>query len=308
MLTIARRWVFMFSAVVSSVSALFCLGMKESRPAQILRQEIQRIERQTGFVGLHADAADRSVDVKTFCQTSLLLPVRLFFTEPVVFLTSVMAATVYAVIYIFPEAFSIVYGQFGFDERQLSLVNLAVMVGVPFTFLPRIFDIQVSRKRQKHQEPEEPEDKILGFLVAAPVLAAAFWLFALTVPPLRSNISPWVSIASLVGIGFSTVEFDTVLSGYLADSYGSHAASANAPMSFLRAILSGVFPLFGGHMFSSLGSNHAMFILAGVATLYCGVALCFARYGKRIRQRSRFAQQASQPGAIEHRSAITGVA
>jgi hypothetical protein len=43
-------------------------------------------------------------------------------------------------------------------------------------------------------------------------------------------------------------------------------------------------------MFVSLGPNHAMFVLAGLATVYCGVAVLFARYGKRIRLRSKFAQ------------------
>lgn len=81
-----------------------------------------------------------------------------------------------------------------------------------------------------------------------------------------------------------------MLAGYLTDTYTSHAASANASLSFLRAVLSGILPLFGHSMFSGLGPNHAMFVLAGLATLYCGVAVMFANYGKSIRLRSKFAQ------------------
>jgi hypothetical protein len=91
-------------------------------------------------------------------------------------------------------------------------------------------------------------------------------------------------------VGFSVVEFDTVLAGYLTDTYTSHAASANASLSFLRAVLSGVLPLFGHRMFAGLGLNNAMFVLAGLATLYCGVTVLFAKYGKSIRLRSKFAQ------------------
>ena len=43
-------------------------------------------------------------------------------------------------------------------------------------------------------------------------------------------------------------------------------------------------------MFEGLGPNNAMFVLASFATLYCGVAVLFAKYGKRIRLRSKFAQ------------------
>jgi hypothetical protein len=63
---------------------------------------------------------------------------RLFCTEPIVLLASTMAATVRAIIYVLPEAFSVVFADvFGFSPRQCSLVNLATPVGVLFTFLPR---------------------------------------------------------------------------------------------------------------------------------------------------------------------------
>jgi hypothetical protein len=81
------------------------------------------------------------------------------------------------------------------------------------------------------------------------------------------------------------------LSGYLTDTYATYAASANAPMAFIRAILCGILPLFGTQMFGALGPNRALVILACVATAYCGVALWFGLCGKRIRQRSPFAQK-----------------
>lgn len=60
-------------------------------------------------------------------------------------------------------------------------------------------------------------------------------------------------------------------------------------MSFLRAVLSGVFPLFGTQMFEGLGSNFALFVLAGCATGFCGVAVGFGVWGRRVRERSGFA-------------------
>ena len=215
-----------------------------------------------------------------------------------------MAATVCAIIYVFPEAFPVVFADaFGFSPRQCSLVNLSISVGVLFTFLPRLHDIRVSNSCRRNNIAAQPEDKLFGFLVAAPVLAIAFWIFSLTIPPLVAGLTPWIPIASLALVGFSVVEFDTVLAGYLTDTYTSHAASANASLSFLRAVLSGVLPLFGHRMFVGLGPNHAMFVLAGLATVYCGVAVLFARYGKRIRLRSKFAQHTA---ALEGKPAGDG--
>jgi hypothetical protein len=245
----------------------------------------------SGFKGLFYESTDSAPCFSAFCQTSLILPVRLFFTEPIVFLASIMASTSSAVIYLFPEAFPVVFKvAFGFSLRQCSLVNLAIPVGVIFTFLPRLYDIGALNDCRRNKTVAEPEDKVFGFLVAAPILAVAFWWFGLTVPPLTTGLSPWIPIAPLALVGFSVVEFDAVLAGYLTDTYTSHAASANASLSFLRAVLSGVLPLFGQGLFEGLGPNNAMFVLASFATLHCGVAILFAKYGKRIRLRSRFAQ------------------
>lgn len=91
---------------------------------------------------------------------------------PIVLLTSVMAATVYGIIYLFSESLEIVYFEsFGLVARQISLVTLSIAVGVAFTFLPRLYDIRVAMRREKKNRVLEPEDKLFGFILAAPVLA-----------------------------------------------------------------------------------------------------------------------------------------
>ncbi|KAK1089330.1 hypothetical protein LTR48_000698 [Friedmanniomyces endolithicus] len=203
-----------------------------------------------------------------------------------------MAATVYGIIYLFSDALPTIYvDDFGLGAQPASLVFLAIALGIPLTFLSRIYDIRIANRIQELGRQIEPEDKIFGFYIAAPVLAISLWWFASTVPPLITKISPWVSVASLALIGFGVVEFDNVLSGYLTDSYTSYAASANAPMAFLRAIMSGIFPLIGRRMFSKLGNNNALFLLAALATCFCGVAVWFAFQGKQPRQRSPFASE-----------------
>lgn len=44
-------------------------------------------------------------------------------------------------------------------------------------------------------------------------------------------------------------------------------------------------------MFEGLGPNNALFLLASMATGFCGVAALLFVYGKRIRQRSPFAEK-----------------
>ncbi|KAK0777608.1 hypothetical protein LTR38_015097 [Friedmanniomyces endolithicus] len=295
------RWptVYAIAAIVTFACTLLCLLMEESRPSQVLHQQVRKVSKQVDFDQLSADGATLPT-ISEFVRTSLWQPIRLF-TEPIVGAVSIMAATVYGIIYLFSDALPTIYiDDFGLGAQPASLVFLAIALGIPRTFLPRIYDTRIANKIQKLGRQIEPEDKLFGFYIAAPVLAISLWWFASTVPPLIPTISPWVSVASLALIGFGVVEFDNVLSGYLTDSYTSYAASANAPMAFLRAVLSGVFPLIGRRMFSKLGNNNALFLLAALATCFCGVAVWFAFQGKQLRQRSPFASESRK--TLEHRS------
>jgi hypothetical protein len=114
------------------------------------------------------------------------------------------------------------------------------------------------------------------------------------------QISSLVSIAALTLIGACINEFDGVLQGYLTDSYTSYAASANAPLAFLRGILSAVFPMFGEQMFAGLGNNVSGSILAAIASAFCVIAAWFWRYGAKARERSEYA--VSETGTADKES------
>jgi hypothetical protein len=264
--------------------------MRESRPSQVLRQTIKKIEKRTGYTEFRLEAPSLPT-FKEFTQNSLSLPIRLLFTEPIVAAASVLGAIVVSLVYLFAEAIPIVYSEdFNLSRSKSALVFLIIGAGVFLSIFPRLWDIRKSKQREFRKQFAEPEDKLFGFFVAAPLLAIGLWWFGATIPPIATDIPPYVSMPSVMFVGFAAVEFDTVLSGYLTDVYGSHAASANAPMCFLRALLSGIFPIVGRRMFKGLGSSQSSFLLAGIATAFVAVAVAFSKFGRAIRRRSHFAQ------------------
>lgn len=241
----------------------FCLslGMHESRPSRFLKRTVSLIRYETEH-DLRVNNPDHVPSVPAFLITALIRPIRLFRTEPIVFSVAIMSSFVFALIYLFAEAFPIVYrsSPFDFSLRQSSLVFVAIALGLIPAIPLRIYDRGKAAARKNMDKSPSPEDKLMGFYVAAPTLAIALWWFAWTIPPL---------VLPLALVGFCTNESDTILAGYLTDSYTIYAASANAPLAFLRAVLSAVFPLFAEHMFTSLGANVASLILAALATLFC---------------------------------------
>lgn len=287
---LCRTWVFNVAGIVTATMSMMFLFTLESRPSQVLRQKVRKIEKTTGYTGLRLENASLP-SLGEFAQSSLLLPLRLLL-EPIVLLSSIMGATVVSLIYLFAEAIPVVYTSppFNFSPLKSAFVFLILAGGVLLFVFPRLYDIHISNRRASASQAPEPEDKLFGFLLAAPSLAIGLWWFGASVPPVSTHISPAVSMIPVACVGFASVEFDTVLSGYLTDIYGSHAASANAPMCFLRALVSGVYPLFGRQMFEGLGPSCATFILAGMATVYVGFGCAFWKYGRKFRLRSRFAQ------------------
>lgn len=279
---------FYIASIITGAFTIILFFIRESRPSQLLAKQLTLLQRHPGASDYRIFNPDHTPNLKTFAKVALKRPVHLFFTEPIVFVVAIMSSVGWALIYFFTEAVPIVYDSFGLSSQESSLLFLAMGLGIFFGVLPRIYDQRKLSQRSIDQKALHPEDKLLGFSIAAPSLAAGLWWLSLTVPP-KSNFSWPVTIVGLIPIGFATNEFACTLSGYLADTYTIYASSAFAAMSFLRAILGGVFPLIARPMYVSLGSNAATMILAGLATVFCVTPIMFLRYGRVIRRRSKFA-------------------
>jgi MFS family permease len=284
-----RRWAFYIAAMITGVLAMLLSFIKESRASKLLAKRLDLVRKKTGITHFRITNPDYTPDIQTFVKVALRRPVRLFFTDPIVTIVSIMSAVGWALIYLLTEALPVIYGTYGLTWSQSSLLFLIIGGGIFFGIFPRLHDHRLLQRRAKQDLPLHPEDKLLGFAVAAPSLAIGLWWLALTASP--ASTLPWyATLPALVPIGFATNEFACTLSGYLADTYTIYASSAFAAMSFLRAVLGGLFPLIGRSMYESLGSNWASVILAGVATIFCITPVLFRRYGMRIRKRSKFAK------------------
>ena len=266
------------------------LAMRESRPSQLLARKLKTLQQLTGNESFRIQNPDHTPDLATYVNVTLIRPLRLLLTEPIVFAVAVMSAVAFSLIYLFGAAAPIVYGAFGLNAQYSSLSFIAVGVGLFLGVPIRFYDQRIFKRRQQQRQTLEPEDKLVGFAIAAPALAVGLWWFAWTIPPLVPHVHWIVSMLSLILLGFATNEFDAVLAGYLADSYTTFAASAFAAMCFLRASLSAVFPLFARPLFVNLGANVGASILAAIATVFCIFPVLFVYRGERLRRVSKFAK------------------
>ncbi|RDW58576.1 uncharacterized protein DSM5745_11267 [Aspergillus mulundensis] len=283
------RWVYHTAAITSAVVFVLLLFINESRPTTLLARRFNDLKAKVGEVDVDIPPHDRIGNVHELIQTIIIRPTKLGVTEPIIILVSILSASAWGMLYLFTESFTVVYSAFGFSTRATSLPFIALIPGVIASGLVRLWDHARLNEREKKNERPVPEDKIGGFILAAPALAVGLWIFAWTVPPMVHV--HW--IGSTVGvslIGFAATEFSYTLSGYIADAYTIYAGSAMAAIAVLRGLASGCMPLFAYPMYSGLGSNVASSIIAAVATVYCIAPVVFVRWGLVLRERSAFAR------------------
>jgi len=89
---------------------------------------------------------------------------------------------------------------------------------------------------------------------------------------------------------FRPYEFVYTLTGYLADSYTIYAASGFAGLILARASACALILPPTNAMFTNIPANFGGTILAGLATVFCLALVLFTKFGKRIRESSRFAR------------------
>ncbi|KAJ5625768.1 hypothetical protein N7510_002077 [Penicillium lagena] len=285
------RWVFyIYATILGLIACLLCL-IRESRPSFLLAREVKRLRANEPAIP-PALNHDHSPSLYAFAKDALFRPAQLFFKEPIIFTIAVIIAIAFALVYIFTEALQPIYESMGFSSSQASLIFMAIGLGTCFSALTRVLDNHIFTLRRRKGQIVKPEDKLVGLAIGAPVLAIGLWWFGWTIPPkVHGPDAPWiVPTISLVFVGYALTELDTVLYGYISDSYLSYSASATAAVAFLRAMLSGTFPLFTRQMFDGLGANIAVSVLAAAATVFCVVPPLFICYGERIRGRSPFAR------------------
>lgn len=280
---------FYIATIITGVLFVSCFWLKESRPSLLLEREVATARQAMPHVSLKTLNPDHTPDLKTLINVTLARPLRLLFTEPIIIMVAIMGSVTCAEFYLFAEALLVTFEAYGWSERQASLSFIPVAIGCLCGFLPRLYDHRVLAQRQKEGKVLEPENKLFSFALAAPALALGLWWFAWTIPPL-THVHWIVPLLALIPVGFALNEFVYTLTGYLADSYTIYAASGFAGLILARASTTAVVLPFTYDMYANLGPNVATSILAAVATVFCVAPFVFFRYGKRIREASKFAR------------------
>jgi len=225
-------------------------------------------------------------------------PFRMFVTEPIVLVLSLLSGFSDAIIFMFLQSYALVYEQWNFSAYAIGLTFIAIGIGyfiAWFSFFPAIKRNERLRRDHPDDEKSQYEARLWWLLYTAPCLPIGLIIFAWTStgPPIH-----W--IGSLIGsaiIGIANYAIYMATIDYMICAYGPYSASATGGNGWARDFLAGVLTLPATPFFSNIGGeNHLAYastILFAISLLLVVSVYVIYWKGPELRKRSPFAQQLS---------------
>lgn len=261
--------------VSAFVFVLLFFFLPETFAPNILSRRARRICRITGNVIFEA----------------LVRPFQLCFLEPIVFLLNLYIAFIYGILYIWFEAFPVVFEEIhGFNPGEGGLAFLGILVSTIAITIPGYFWWK-NKYQSRHYDKDwniAPEYQLPPACFGCFALPISIFWFGWT-----GNFESFHWIVPIIGSMFFAVGdcliFNSVFC-YEAQAYPKYAASVLAGNDFVRSSFGAGFPLFATAMFHNLGVGWACTVLACLTIVFIPFPFVLWKCGKRIRLASKYAR------------------
>lgn len=272
-------WVNMaFAGVI-----LILVGLiPETYSPVILKRRASQLRKETGDHNIITEQERHKLTIRDIIRTSLVRPITMIMTEPVLDLMCMYIVLIYAMLYAFFFAYPVIFGKlYNFNDGQIGLMFIPILIGAGLSLLTTPV-IERQFRRICHSRAPTPEDRLIGALIGAPFIAIS--LFILGATSFQHII--WVGPASSgIAFGFGMVLCYYAVNNYIIDSYHKYAASALAAKVFLRSGGGAAFPLFTTQMYNRLGLQWASWLLAFIGLAMIFIPYTFYIFGGRLRAR-----------------------
>ncbi|KAI7637083.1 MFS general substrate transporter, partial [Hortaea werneckii] len=302
---VSWRWAYWVSLIVAGATWPFLILMPETYGPIVLKRKAKYLREKQGDANMVAPVELQKQDLRELVVVVLTRPIRMFLFEAIVTTTCLYLSVVYAIFYIFFQAYPIIFrGTYGFTSGQVGLTFLPIGVGSMIAGgIYLVWDSFLARSQAKTPAPawthiEEYIRLPLACLGGPLFVVSLFWL-GWTARVFIHWIVPTLS-ALPFGLGFLLIFMGEL--NYLVDAYEVYAASAMGAASCSRSLFGVVLPFAAKPMYNDLGVAWACSLLGFLSLLMSAIPFVFIKFGDRIRANSKFCRELKQKKDEEERA------
>lgn len=214
------RWTEWITAIMGFVAFGLCLFfLEETYPPVILVDKAAELRRRTKNWGIHAKQEEIEVDFRELITKNFSRPLRLLFTEPIVFLLSIYMSFIYGLLYLFLTAYPIAFQQIrGWSGGVGGLPFFGMILGqITAGIYILLTQPAYQRKLAANNNIPVPEWRLPPVIVGGAAFAAGlFWFGWTAYKPSIHWIAPTLS-GVLTGFGLLAIFLQSL--NYIVDAY-----------------------------------------------------------------------------------------
>lgn len=276
-----RLSLFFWSNMAFSGVILVLVGMiPETYAPVILKRRAAKLRKETGRDDIITEQEKVKLTLRDVVRTSLIRPITMILTEPVLDLMCMYIVLIYSMLYAFFFAYPIIFSKlYNYNDGQIGLMFIPILIGATFSLMVTP-SIEKHFRKLCRVRSTTPEDRLIAALIGAPFIPISWFILGATSFPHIIWVGP---ASSGIAFGFGMVLCYYAVNNYIIDSYQKYAASALAAKVFLRSGGGAAFPLFITQMYARLGLQWASWLLAFIAVEMVLIPYGFYVFGARIR-------------------------
>ncbi|OSS46120.1 hypothetical protein B5807_08034 [Epicoccum nigrum] len=276
--------------IAGPVYVLMLCVLPESSAPTILYYKAKRLREETGNQNLMSDAEkkQRNLKASSLMFDALIKPWEINALDPAILFTTIYMGLCYGTYYSFFESLPLVYPvMYNFSGESTSLVFLVVAPAGLIAFTVHCIYLKYRCfPRMMNGTFGELENHLLPGLFASPIICIGLFLFAWTARPSVHWIVPTIGLGLTI---FGTYFVAQSVLLYIPNIYPRYAASIFSANSLSRSLFAFAAVLFARPMFQGIGVDGGVSLLGGFMILCTLGMLVLFRFGKSMRERSRFA-------------------
>ena len=279
------RWIFWILTVVCSFNTVVgFFFLRESYAPVILEARKESYEESAeGTYRSYRMAGQDDRPFRSKLASSMARPLRILFTQPIVFIMAVYQAILFGTTYSLYTNFESIYGTlYGFNTTTIGLMYLGPGLGflaAVWFIVPRIDTVYNRLTRQNSGEPQ-PEYRLPLANIGAVLIPASLFVFAWTV---QYQVHVAVPLIATVFFGVGQITILSTCQNYYIDAFQKYAASAIAAGAVFRSIVGGILPLGASGLFDSAGYGWGISLFAFLSLALSPAPVLFYRFGERVR-------------------------